>query len=74
MTTKRERAEELKAHHETDAESDDFKIKLSELRFHLDDLINFMDSTSDHEARSYYSHFRDFREIVTHKNQISKYN
>jgi hypothetical protein len=40
------------------------KIKLSELRTHLDDLITFMDSSSDHEVEPYDSHFRAFRDII----------
>jgi hypothetical protein len=33
------------------------KIKLSGLRSHLDDLITFIDSSSDPEVQPYYSHF-----------------
>jgi hypothetical protein len=40
------------------------KIKLSELRSHLDYLITFINSSSDPEVQPYHSHFRASRKII----------
>jgi hypothetical protein len=61
---KREIAEEVMARNKTDEESDDeeeepptCKMKLSELRSHLDYSTIFIDSSPDPEVKMYYSHF-----------------
>jgi hypothetical protein len=64
------------AHNKTDnKESDDdeeegppiWKIKLSELKSHYDDLIPFMNSSSEPEFQPYYSHFWVLTEIIIQK-------
>lgn len=48
------------------------KTKLSVIRSHLDDIITFMDNSSDIEIQLYYTHFRNFRELIIKKQQTSK--
>lgn len=48
------------------------KIKLSVVRSHLDDLITFIDYSSDNEIQLYYTHFRNFRELIIKKQRTSK--
>jgi hypothetical protein len=49
-----------------------FKIKLFELRSHFDDLITYIDSSSDPEVQPYYSYFRALGEIIIRKDQTSE--
>lgn len=48
------------------------KIKLSTVRSHLEDLITFIDDSSDNEIQPYYTHFRNFRELIIKKQRTSK--
>jgi hypothetical protein len=74
----REISEGAMARNKTDEESDEeegpptCKIKLSELRSHLDYLITFIDSSSDPEVKMYYSHFGAFRVIIIPKHKTYK--
>uniref|UniRef100_A0A6P7GP00 Uncharacterized protein LOC114340382 n=1 Tax=Diabrotica virgifera virgifera TaxID=50390 RepID=A0A6P7GP00_DIAVI len=47
------------------------KMKFSEVRSHLNDLITFIDY-SDNEVQLYYTQFRNFRELIIKKQQTSK--
>jgi hypothetical protein len=49
-----------------------FRIKLFELRYHIESLITFINSLSDPEVQPNYSHFQTFREIIISKHQTSR--
>ncbi|XP_022913914.2 tigger transposable element-derived protein 7-like [Onthophagus taurus] len=57
-----------------DSEKDETspKVKLSTIRSHLDDIITFIDDSSDKEMQPFYAHFRNFRELIIKKQQTSK--
>jgi hypothetical protein len=69
VMTEREVAEEVMACYKMDEESNNdeeegppiCKIKLSELRSHLNDLITFIPSSSDPEVQPYYSSLLSFQ-------------
>ena len=45
------------------------KMKLSVVRSHFNNLITFIDYSSDNEVQLYYTHFRNFRELIIKKRQ-----